>query len=333
MEVIKNVGKGAESIIEARTKNGKFTSIFDLCKSVDLRIVNKKCLESLICAGAFDSVPGTRGQLFETIDKALEYGGGFQKDRISGQVNLFDNLFLTETTEMHQTIPEPQLAAVEPWPYNLLLQKEKEILGFYVSGHPLDRYYDEVKGFSSISLKPEALVDVKDSASVTVGGMITSLKTHTQRDGRPMAFLELEEFDGNIELLIFGDAYEKFKHLLAVDAMVLVHGQISKREGEDKPKLRVDNCISLSESREKLTKSIHIRLNTQGLEKEFIQDIYKQCNSAQGECALILHLLTAERNEYRIKAKNIRVVPDPEIIRQLRNKIGKENVWLGKTAA
>jgi DNA polymerase-3 subunit alpha len=148
-----------------------------------------------------------------------------------------------------------------------------------------------------------------------------------------MAFLELEEFDGNIELLIFGDAYEKFKHLLAVDAMVLVHGQISKREGEDKPKLRVDNCISLSESREKLTKSIHIRLNTQGLEKEFIQDIYKQCNSAQGECALILHLLTAERNEYRIKAKNVRVVPDPEIIRQLRNKIGKENVWLGKTAA
>lgn len=333
MEAIKNVGKGAESIIEARLKNGKFTSIFDLCKSVDLRIVNKKCLESLICAGAFDSVPGTRGQLFETIDKALEYGGGFQKDRLSGQVNLFDNLLLTETTQSHQTIPEPQLAAVEPWAYNLLLQKEKEILGFYVSGHPLDRYYDEVKGFSSISLKPEALVDVKDSAAVTVGGMITSLKTHTQRDGRPMAFLELEEFDGNIELLIFGDAYEKFKHLLAVDAMVLVHGQISKREGEDKPKLRVDNCISLSESREKLTKSIHIRLSTQGLEKEFIQDIYKQCNSAQGECSLIVHLLTAERNEYRIKAKNIRVVPDPEIIKKLRDKIGKENVWLGKTAA
>ncbi len=103
-------------------------------------------------------------------------------------------------------------------------------------------------------------------------------------------FWNYEEFDGNIELLIFGDAYEKFKHLLAVDAMVLVHGQISKRDGEEKPKLRVDNCISLSEAREKLTKSIHVRLSTQGLEKEFIQEIYQQCNSAKGECTLIVHL-------------------------------------------
>ncbi len=191
MEAIKNVGKGAVSIIEARSKKDKFTSIFDLCKSVDLRIVNKKCMESLICAGAFDSVPGTRGQLFETIDKALEYGGGFQKDRLSGQVNLFESIFSSEKKESEQSIPEPQLADVQPWPYNLVLQREKEILGFYVSGHPLDRYYDEVKGFSSFSLKQEVLAEVKDNASVTIGGLITSLKTHTQRDGRPMAFLEL----------------------------------------------------------------------------------------------------------------------------------------------
>ncbi len=333
MEAIKNVGKGSDSIIEARGKKVRFTSIFDLCKSVDLRIVNKKCLESLICAGALDSVPGTRGQLFETTDKALEYGSGFQKDRISGQVNLFESIFSSEKKEPEQTIPEPPLADVQPWPYNVLLQKEKEILGFYVSGHPLDRYFDEVRGFSTISLKPESLAEVKDNAAVTIGGLITTLKTHTQRDGRQMAFLELEEFDGNIELLIFGDAYEKFKHLLAVDAMVLVHGQISKRTGEEKPKLRVDNCISLSETREKLTKSVHVRLTTQGLEKEFIQEIYNQCNTTKGECALILHLLTNEKNEYRIKAKNLKVAPDPEIIKQLRTKIGKENVWLAKTAA
>lgn len=333
MEAIKNVGKGSDSIIEARGKKGRFTSIFDLCKSVDVRIVNKKCLESLICAGALDSVAGTRGQLFESTDKALEYGSGFQKDRISGQINLFESIFSSEKKEPEQAIPEPPLADVQPWPYNVLLQKEKEILGFYVSGHPLDRYFDEVRGFSTISLKPESLAQVKDNTPVTLGGLITTLKTHTQRDGRQMAFLELEEFDGNIELLIFGDAYEKFKHLLAVDAMVLVHGQISKRTGEEKPKLRVDNCISLSETREKLTKSVHVRLTTQGLEKEFIQEIYNQCNTTKGECALILHLLTNEKNEYRIKAKNLKVAPDPEIIKQLRTKIGKENVWLAKTAA
>lgn len=333
MEAIKNVGKGSDSIIEARAKKSKFTSIFDLCKSVDVRIVNKKCLESLICAGALDSVAGTRGQLFESIDKALEYGGGFQKDRISGQVNLFESIFSSEQKEPEQAIPEPPLADVQPWPYNVLLQKEKEILGFYVSGHPLDRYFDEVRGFSTISLKPESLAQVKDNTPVTVGGLITSLKNHTQRDGRQMAFLELEEFDGNIELLIFGDAYEKFKHLLAVDAMVLVHGQISKRSGEEKPKLRVDNCISLSETREKLTKSVHVRLETQALDKEFILEFFNQCKNIKGECALILHLLTIDKNEYRIKAKNLKVAPDPEIIKQLRTKIGKENVWLAKTAA
>jgi DNA polymerase-3 subunit alpha len=333
MEAIKNVGKGSDSIIEARSKNGKFKSIFDLCKNVDLRIVNKKCLESLICAGAFDSVPGTRGQLFEAIDKAIEYGGSFQKDRLSGQVSLFDNLFGADVQSMAQIIPEPPLPQVEPWPYNILLQKEKEILGFYVSGHPLDRYYDEVKGFSSVSLKQDALAEVKHDTAVTIGGMITSLKTHNQRDGRQMAFLELEEFDGSIELLIFGDAYEKFKHLLAVDAMVLVHGQISKREGEEKPKLRVDNCMSLSEAREKLTKSLHIRMSTPGLEKDFVQDIFKQCSAVKGECSVILHITTSERNEYKIKAKNIKVLPDPEMIKQLREKVGKDNVWIGKSAA
>jgi DNA polymerase-3 subunit alpha len=197
----------------------------------------------------------------------------------------------------------------------------------------LDRYKDEIKGFSTISLKKESLTEVKDSTSVTVGGLITSLKTHTQRDGRIMAFLELEEFDGSIELLVFSDAYEKFSHLLAVDNMVLIHGQISKRDGEEKPKLRVENCISLAESREKLTRSVHIQLNTQALEKEFIQDIYKQCKNMRGECSLVIHLITEDQNKCKIRARNIKVSAAPENIKELRAKIGKENVWIGKNAA
>ncbi len=331
MGVIKNVGKGGESIIEARSKKSKFSSIFDLAKSVDLRVVNKKCLESLICAGALDCLQGTRAQLFESIDKAIEYGGSLQKERLSGQVNLFENLFAD--SESIAAIPEPSLADTPPWPYNQLLQREKEILGFYISGHPLDRYKDEIRGFSTISLKTESLTEVKDSASVTVGGLITSLKTHTQRDGRIMAFLELEGFEGSIELLVFSDAYEKFSHLLAVDNMILVHGQINKRDGDEKPKLRVENCISLSESREKLARSVHILLNTPALEKEFIQDIYKQCKNMKGECSLIIHLITEDKSEYRIRARNLKVSAAPDIIKELREKIGKENVWIGKNAA
>lgn len=331
MGAVKNVGKGADAILDARSSKKTFNSIFDLSKSVDLRHMNKKCLESLVCAGALDSLKGTRAQLFESIDKAIEYGNSFQKERNSGQVNLFENL-LNGSSEDNQTIPEPSLPDISPWPYNQLLQREKEILNFYVSGHPLDRFHDEIKGFASVSLKQENLEAVKDGMAATVGGLIASLKTHTQRDGRAMAFLELEDFDGSIELLVFGDAYEKFHHLMAVDAMVLVHGQISKRDGENKPKLRVDNCIPLSESREKLTKSVHIRLKTKGLEKEFIQDIHKQCSSSKGECNLIVHVLTGENNEYKIRAKNLKIKPDIPILKEMRTKVGKENVWIAKTS-
>jgi DNA polymerase-3 subunit alpha len=334
MAAIKNVGKAADSIIAVRTKKGKFTSIFDMVREVDIRVVNKKCLESLVCAGALDSLKGTRAQLFGAIDIALEYGGGFQKDRISGQVNLFDDLFAgSETAEEESNGAEPPLPDVPPWPYNQLLQKEKEVLNFFISGHPLDRYQDEIRGFSTIRLTHESLSQTKDGAAVTVGGIITSLKPHVQRNGKPMAFLELEEFDGSIELLVFGDAFEKFRHLLAVDSMVLVHGKIGKRDNEDKAKLKVDNCVALSEARALLAKSIHLRLTTQGLEPEFLQEIKNITVGAPGDCAFVMHLVTSEQNEYRVKSKQCRVSTAPEVLEALRGKVGKDNVWMSKTPA
>jgi len=335
LSVIKNVGQAAEVILAERTRTGRFSSLFDLCKRVDLRRVNKKCLESLICAGALDSLKGTRAQLVESIDKAIEYGAGFQKDRLAGQVNLFDDLFAGPGAagEAAMSAPEPPLADVPPWPYNLALQREKEFLSFYISGHPLDRFHDEIRGFATISLKSETLAAVKDGAVVTVGGLVTSVKPHVQRDGKPMAFLEIEDFDGSVELLVFGDVYEKFRHLLAEDAMVLVHGAITKREGEEKPKIRVDTCMALSDAREKLAKSVHIRLHTTGLEQEFLEEVYHRCAGSGGECTLIIHLVTAEGNEYRVRARNVTVAPSFDVIKELRTHIGKENVWIGKTAA
>jgi DNA polymerase-3 subunit alpha len=328
---IKNVGKSAESILAARAEKGRFESLFDLCASVDLRLVNKKCLESLAYAGALDGLRGTRAQLFASIDKAVDYGVGFQKDRVSGQTSLFDSG--GEGGAAVKSMAQPQLAAVEPWPYNELLAKEKEVLNFYVSGHPLMRFEDEIRGFADVSLRGEAVEKLKEGTPLTVGGIITNVKTHMQRDGKPMAFLMIEDFGGSMELLVFGDAYEKYRHLLAADSMVLVHGQVSVREGDKKPKLRVDKVIALSETREKLTKSIHVRLRTRGLEESFVREVYDACAHTQGPCALIIHLATEENNEYRIKAKNVQMNPAREALETLRGKVGKENVWIGKSAA
>jgi len=328
---IKNVGKAAYSILEERAKKGSFKSLFDVCATVDLRLVNKKCLESLACAGALDSLNGTRAQLFASIDKGIDYGNSFQKDRISGQTSLFDMGSSTETAT--EGLPEPPLMDVMAWPYNELLTKEKDVLNFYVSGHPLKPFEDEIRGFADTTLRSDALETLKDGASITIGGQITTIKMHVQRDGRSMAFLMVEDFDGSIELLVFGDAYEKFKELLTVDSMILIRGQVSMREGDKKPKLRAENITSLTGTREKLTRSIHIRLKTSSLEESFINEIHKDCSLCPGSCSLIIHIVTNEENEYRIRAKNITAVPSKDLLEALRNKLGKDNVWLSKFAA
>ncbi len=331
LEAIKNVGKAAQSIIDARVKKRRFNTIFDFIKEVDIHLVNKKCLESLVCAGALDCLQGTRAQLFAAIDSALQYGSGFQKDRISGQLNLFDDLFgATGGFSDNPISAEPSLPDVEPWSYHQLLQKEKEVLNFYVSGHPLDRFQDEIRGFSTIRLNQESTEKLKDGTSVTVGGLITKVKTHIQHGGKEMAFLELEEFEGSIEMIAFGDVYEKFRHLLAVDSMILVHGTITRRNTDEKAKIKVENCIALSEARKMLARSIHIRLNTQGLEEEFLHEIRDIVDGSKGDCMLIMHLITAEKNEYMIRANRFRISSEPDFINLLRTKIGKENVWLAK---
>ncbi len=332
---IKNVGKAAVSILDARKKKGRFSSLFELCSSVDLHLVNKKCLESLVYAGALDCLKGTRAQLFASIDAAIDYGGSFQKDRATGQTSLFDtgDSSAQGAQGAQSAPPEPPLAGVEPWPYNELLAKEKEVLNFYVSGHPLERFQDEIRGFADISLKLESLEKAREGQNLTVGGIVTSVKSHVQRDGRLMAFLEIEDFDGSMELLAFGDAFEKFKHLLALDAMILVRGQVSVREGDKKPKLKVDNVIALSETRGKLARSVHVRLKTQGLEETFVKGLYDECAGTPGECSLVLHLLTEEENEYRVKARNVTLSAAKETIESLRKRVGKENVWISKAAA
>lgn len=333
MGSIKNVGKAVDAIEKARAAKNKFDTIFDLCASVDMQSVNKSALDALICAGALDSLPGTRAQLAAAIETAVEYAASFQKDRSSGQTSLFESLAPGADAEAGLIVPEPQLPAVEPWPYNLLLQKEKEVLNFYVSGHPLDRYRDEIIGFAGVRLGPDDLEHLRKGQAVTVGGLITSLKQHTQRNGKLMAFGELEDFDGSIELVVFSDVFAMFRTVMAPDVMVLVHGKIDKRDGDGKPKLIVDRVLPLSESREKLARSVHLRMRTQGLEQDFLKDISHQCASLAGECALIIHLVTQENNEFRIISKTCKVNPGPDTIALLRKQLGKENVWLGKTAA
>jgi DNA polymerase-3 subunit alpha len=320
---VKNVGKAAELIIKAREERGQFASMFDVCKSTDNRIVNKKALESLICAGAFDGFGGTRAQHFEAVDMALEYGKSSQAERASGQGNLFD-------AGAEAPAPEPALPRAAPWPLGIQLQKEKDILGFYVSGSLLDQYADEIEAFADVDIASEEFAEMKEGAKATIGGIVTIHKQHMDKKGRPMAFVTLEAYDASIELLVFADAYAKYRELLAADSMVLVHGSVASG-GEAKPKLRVERCVHLSQTRLEMTKSVHVSVSTGGLEEKAVRDIYDCCLACPGDCYLVIHANASDGVDYRIRAGNITVSPDREAIGKLRGMLGRENVWLSRS--
>ncbi len=340
---IKNVGKAAQAILDERRTHGEFTSIFDATSRVDHGRMNKKCMESLICAGAFDSVPGTRAQQFEAIQTALDYGAAVQKEKNSGQTNLFSALNGGNEEEDAATpaFAQPSLPEVDKWSYGDLLLREKEVLNFYVSGHPLKDFEDEARGFSSVSLAPRQLQQLKADTSVTVAGMVTTCRIHTQRNGQRMAFFSIEDFEGLIECVAFGDAFGEYAEMITADAMLLLRGTIMYRQGaaasgdeqKQKPQIRIEKVMPLSQAREKLTKSVHIRLRTRGLEEEFLDRLSKVCSDGHGQCQLLIHFETKNGNNYTVHARKFTVSPHKDTIERLRSIVGEENVWLDKKKA
>ena len=335
LEAVKNVGETAiNSIIGARDKYGKFSSIFQFVERVDLRVVNKKALESLISSGAFDSVNRNRAQLLASVDKAIQYGQQVQEDKKKGQTSLFEmsvgeskkesekKASLSVQTNEH----EPNLPSVPEWHLSEVLAKEREMLGFYVSGHPLAKYETELKAFTTSST--EAIESLKDNQEVVLGGIITNLKLTIDKKGKQMAFATLEDFLGNIEVLIFSDCFEKKKNIIKKDAMVLVKGRASTKESE-KPKLIAQDILPLSKAYELSTPYLHLVLQKGEYGDELITELKKVLSSSPGPSGVILHIRT-EKEQLKMKIKTMKVKISKEFLEKMRSILGEENVYLNQ---
>lgn len=221
---IKNVGTGAmEDAIREREKNGSFSTLQDFCSRLDARTVNRKILESLVKCGAFDGFGQTRAQLFAGIESTMAVAAGVQRDRANGQVSLFDDLDLPEVGAVG-TGPE-----VPPWPRAEMLGYEKELLGFYVSGHPLDEYAGSLEGskFTAIA----RLEELEETGTVTLGGMILSVeKKFMKKSNKPFVVFQLEDFTGSLEITAWDETVAKAGDLLRVGAVVGVSTRIQRRE-------------------------------------------------------------------------------------------------------
>ena len=235
LAAVKNVGIGAiENILEVR-KEKPFVSLTDFCSRVDLRTSNKKVIESLIKAGAFDSIHENRAQLLASMDDAIVEGQAVQRDRIKGQISML-SFFDDEEKEQHF---QDKFIEVPDFSFKEKLEQEKEILGLYISGHPLDQYRPILDSLPNL-LRCAELNDAKKEQKVAVGGIFNNVKVIYTKKERPMAFATVEDLTGTVEIIIFSDLYEKNIDLIVEDRPVIIKGKTDiKMEDENNKEIKI----------------------------------------------------------------------------------------------
>ena len=323
---IKNVGlQAVQRIVEERVKNGLFRSLFDLCKRVNGQVLNRRALESLILAGALpDEIPGNRAQQFAAVEAAMARAGTLQASEDMGQVSLFE---IVGSNASDSSAQEPSLPTVDPWPYNEMLEKEKQVLGLYLSGHPLEPYRMELEGFVTVPLDLERLRTVTVGSQVVLGGMITRLKTRiSQKDNRTFAFGELEDFSGKVEITFWSDVFETVRNLVETDSMVLIRGELKWDEERSSFKLVASKVLPLEEVREKLTRSVIIRLKVNGLQKGQLETIQTLCEAYPGEANLVFQLEAEDFEPAGVLSEKFRIRPDLGLLQRLQEITGPGGV-------
>jgi DNA polymerase-3 subunit alpha len=319
LSAIKNVGVSAvESIIKTRAEQGRFESIFDFCRRADLRLVNKKTLESLIQAGAFDGIGRNRSQLFAAVEKGIQFGQTAKSHSSKGQSSLF------ETSQLKSEVERlPVLQHVEEWDEIEKLSREKAVLGFYISGHPLLRYEREVNLFSTARLgSPQG---VKQGTTVRIGGIITAIKKKIDKKGNMMAFVTLEDFTGKGECIVFSDAYRQFHALLNEDALVMVAGK-AEHNG-DALRILVSEVYPIAEARERFARQVVLSIDLDRLRSEMVEDLRKIVERHRGKCACTFEVTSGgQPSAMRLHSTRYDVKVSDEFVQEVERILGPNTV-------
>ncbi len=327
LAAVKNVGQGAiDSIVKAREKWGRFESLYDFCERVDPRLVNRKVLESLIKCGAFNSFNLFRSQLIAMLDDAMETAQSLHKDRINGQMSLFGSFGSSrEDIRFKSRLRQPP--DLKEWPESQLLAFEKEMLGFYITGHPLAKYEKMLRTFTS-SLS-EGLKSLKDNQEVTVGGIINKAKhTVTKRKAEKMAILNLEDMDGFVEVLVFPETYKNFERVLRVDTIVLVKGKVSLRD--DIPKVIASELIPIEEARERLTKAICIDVLPAGIDDGLLGKLKLMLLKHPGSVPVFINLNLPDKPAKILVEKEYYIKPEDSLVEDIESILGEGVVSFSK---
>ena len=326
MGAIKGVGHGAvKTIVENRKKEGNYNSIFDLAKRIDLRAANKKSFEGLANAGGFDCFEGThRAQYFEHdgdgitfLEKAIRYGAKHQENENSAQVSLFGGASDVQ-------IAEPQVPPCEDWGTMEKLSREKEVVGIYISGHPLDDFKIEMQTFCNGTISAFNNLDTIINREITFGGVVTDVQHRVSKQGKGWALFTIEDYTDSFEFRIFGEDYLKFRHFFVINSFVYVRAFVKEgwtnRETGKKgdPRIQFNNFQLLHDVIDTYAKKLSIQLNIDDLERDKIaqlQDVFKMHEGNHNLNFLIYD--NAEKIKLRMPSRKQKVKISQELLYEL----------------
>jgi DNA polymerase-3 subunit alpha len=316
MAAVKNVGEAAlDSIIEERNSEGPFKSLEDFCCRVDLRRVNRRVLESLIKAGAFDSLGEKRSQILAILDQALEQGQAVQRDRLSGQISLFA-VMGTENSEQHSKLELPD---IPEWPDQEKLAFEKETVGFYLTGHPLDDYREDILAVTDTNLTEKK--EWNEGQALRVGGLIRDMKIKKTKKGNQMGIITLEDISGTTEVVIFPDLYSQCSEILASETPIVIEGTVKKDERGDN--IIANGVDTLAVAREKYTAGARIMLQSDRVSRQNLEALKKVFYRYHGSCPLSLTLHFAGRGEVDIEVQEgFTIKPCQEFTTEVNKTMG-----------
>ena len=326
LSAVKNVGQGAiDSIIRARNKYGRFNSLYEFCEYTESRLVNRKVIESLIKCGAFDGLGLFRAQLLAMLEKAMETAQGFQKDRQNGQLSFFDRTRENRTFKKNlYEVPD-----IAEWPENQLLSYEKQMLGFYTSGHPLARYSATLKNYATHSTQD--LIHLQEGEDIFIGGIINKLKTITTKKNERMAIVSLEDLDGFIEVLVFPKVFSRCSKTVKINSTIFIKGRINLRDRDGEPKIVAEELIPLSEVQKRYTASVIINLLTTGLETEVLAKLKAILSRHRGRVPVYLGFLSPDNQQVRLELNpEYYTQPTEELVSEIETVLGEGVVTLKK---
>jgi DNA polymerase-3 subunit alpha len=322
LSAIKNVGEGAiESLVEARRRLGRpFRSIFELAGEIDLRLANKRVFEALACSGALDAFGARRSQLHAAVDAALEWGQKRRTDRESGQGNLFGG-----AAAMHDAAEAPAalLPDLPDWDERTRLAHEKATLGFYVSGHPLESLSGLLDDFASH--RTLALRELPSGSEVSVGGIVTDFRKRKSKKGAWWGSFQLEDLEGQIEVLAFPKAFEQFQALLENDRALLITGRVASDEG--RVRLTADEIVVLDNLRERKAEAVQVRLDAADVDDDLVQRLRRAVEAHRGEVSMYLEIVRP--GDFRVVARvepTLSVSPSRQLLAALEGVVGPGRV-------